>query len=189
MKDFTDELVDLIIKNEKENRLNKIMNEVTKKISEDFSEAMFGFLDAYYDNYDPTSYVRVYGKKGKYMQNRKPKGGQVSLHAAISRGGKENADIGKYRGKNGQIEYIGGIEFDASKFKDNSMRHIGKGISEWNIVENFLYAGEGIGKGDWRSTPESEWSGISADELMKNYMDNYDSKFDMHYQNALKHNK
>jgi hypothetical protein len=84
MKDFTDMLADLILENEK-SRLDKIMSEVTKKVSIDFANAMFEFLDAYYDNYDPTSYVRVYGKRGKYMSGQKPKPGQVSLHAAVTR--------------------------------------------------------------------------------------------------------
>jgi hypothetical protein len=82
--------------------------------------------------------------------------------------------------------YIGGVVFDSSKFQQNGMRHIGKGISEWNIVENFLYAGDGVGVGDWRSVSAAEYNEPSADEAMNIYMDFYGPTFDMHYKNALK---
>lgn len=185
MKDFTDQLVDLILKNEKP-RLDKIMAYTTEQVSKDFAFVMMRLLDMYYDNYDPTSYVRVYGKRGKYMSGRKPVGGQLSLHAAVSRndGSLEKFGLDKERG---DFAYVGGIEFDEANFKGDKMYHRkkGEGFEEWDIVQNFLYAGDGVGKGDWRSVDES-YSAPSPNELMNNYMDNYGPMFDRHYQNALK---
>lgn len=192
MKDFTDVLMNAIIENEIP-RIDKIMNEVTKKVSQDFAQETFRLLDEYYDNYTPIRYVRVYGQKRKLRTkngttNRKPRTGQVSLHAAITRGGEEEPAIGVYGG-NYYDGYVGGVVFDPSYFRDNGMRHIGKGISEWNIVENFLYAGEAGEhdlKGDWRSVSASGFDGHSADEAMNMFMTFYGPTFDMHYKNALK---
>ena len=188
MKDFTDQLVDLIIENEKP-RIDKIMNEVTKKISTDFANTMFGLIDKYYENYDPIRYVRVYSKRGKYVKNRKPLSGQVSLHAAITRSGADGAAI-SFSGGSYYDGYVGGIQFDESKFKGNGMRHVGKGISEWNIVENFLFAGTGVNSdgenltGDWRS--QIEYEHPSADAEMVAYMSTYGSTVDKYYKDALK---
>ena len=189
MKNFADELVNLIIENEIP-RIDKIMNEVTKKISIDFTRETFRLLDEYYDNYTPVHYIRVYGQKRKLrtktgMTSRKPRAGQVSLHAAITRGGEENATIGVYGGSFND-GYVGGVIFDSSKFTKNGMRHIGKGISEWNIVENFVYAGDGVGEGDWRSVSAADYNEPSADEAMNMYMTFYGPIFDTHYKNALK---
>ena len=187
MKNFTDALADLIIENEIP-RIDNIMREVTKKISIDFAKEMFRLLDAYYDNYTPIRYVRVYGpkrtlrtKSGK--TKRKPVGGQVSLHAAITRGGENEPAIG-ISGGSYEEGYFGGIAFDPETFTGNGMRHIGKGsdFTEWNIVENFLFAGEG-GYGDIRS--HIGYSCPSADQEMWAFMNAYDKQLDMHYQNAL----
>lgn len=185
MKDFTDQLVDLILKNE-EPRIDKIMNEVTKKIRDDFVAMTNSLIDDYYFDYIPIRYVRVYGAKRKlHTKNgatkRKPVAGQVSLHAAINRMGTD----GNYAISGGSISdgYVGGIVFDSGYFKGNGMRHVGKGISEWDIVENFLYAGEGVGTGDWRS--QISYSPPSADKMMQIFMDSYDSQFDKYYQDAL----
>ena len=187
MKKFTDALADLIIENEIP-RIDNIMREVTKNISIDFVKEMFVLIDAYYDNYTPIRYVRVYGpkrtlktKNGK--TKRKPSGGQVSLHAAVTRGGEGAPAIG-VSGGSFEEGYFGGIAFDPGMFSGNDMRHIGKGsnFSEWNIVENFLFAGEG-GYGDIRS--HIGYSHPSADKVMWDFMQNYDTQLDMHYQNAL----
>jgi hypothetical protein len=192
MRNFTDEVVDLIIENEIP-RIDKIMNEVTKNISIDFAKETFRLLDEYYDNYTPIRYVRVYGNKRKLRTkkgttSRKPRAGQVSLHAAITRIEDDGPAIGVHGGSY-YDGYIGGVVFDSSKFQGNGMRHIGKGISEWNIVENFLYAGDAGEhnlKGDWRSVSAADYHNHSADEAMNIYMDFYGSTFDMHYKNALK---
>jgi hypothetical protein len=190
MKKFTDALADLIIKNEIP-RIDNIMREVTQNISIDFAKEMFALIDAYYDNYTPIRYVRVYGPKRKLRTKsgktkRKPRGGQVSLHAAVTRGG-EGAPAIAVSGGSFEEGYFGGIAFDPINFSENGMRHIGKGekFSEWNIVENFLFAGEG-GYGDIRS--HIEYSHPSADQAMWDFMQNYDTQFDMHYKNALKNN-
>ena len=135
------------------------------------------------------------------MQGKTPAHGQVSLHAAITRGGADNADLSRnvdehYR--TDRVRYVGGIEFDSDYFKDNEnhMRHTTRvtycedkppktRISEWNIVENFLYAGEGRSDmvGDWRS--EIAYAHPSADAAMKAYMDSYYETFRRHYNNAL----
>lgn len=185
MKDFTDQLVDLILKNET-SRIDKIMKYTTEQVSKDFAFVMMRFLDMYYDNYDPTSYVRIHGKRGKYMSGRSPVGGQLSLHAAVSRdNGKLERSGGTFKLGDDQVSYVGGIEFDEVNFKGDKMYHRKKGIEEWDIVQNFLYAGDGVGKGDWRSVDES-YSAPSPNELMNDYMDNYGPMFDRHYQNALK---
>lgn len=189
MKDFTDELVDLIIQNEKEN-LDIIMKEVTQKITTDFARETYRLLDKYYDNYTPIRYVRVYGAKRKLRTKsgttkRKPRPGQVSLHAAITRGGLDTpaiaVDCGDY--DNG---YTGGIVLDPTKFKENGMRHIGKGkdFTEWNIVENFMFAGEG-GYGDIRSYID-DYNYPSADTELGRFMDSYGSTVDKYYKTALK---
>lgn len=184
MKDFTDQLVDLILENER-TRIDKIMKYTTEQVSKDFALVMNRFLDMYYDDYDPTSYVRVYGKRGKYMNGQKPKGGQISLHAAVSRNdGSLERSGGTLKIGSKEPSYVGGIEFDESNFKRNKMKHLGKGISEWDIIQNFLYAGEGVGKGDWRAV--TDYDVPSPDQLMGDYMDKYGPMFDRHYQDALK---
>lgn len=188
MKDFTNELVDLIIENEKEN-LDKIMNEVTQKITTDFARETYRLLDQYYDNYTPIRYVRVYGSKRKLRTKsgtttRKPKAGQVSLHAAITRGGEDAPAIG-VSGGSYYDGYIGGIVLDPDKFKGNGMRHIGKGakFTEWDIVENFMFAGEG-GYGDIRS--HIDYNHPSADTELGLFMDSYGPTIDKYYNDALK---
>jgi hypothetical protein len=194
MKDFTDILVDKIISQER-GRLDKVMKEVTTNIRRDFAEKMYELLDEYYENYEPIRYVRLYGRKKKLRRGAttmKSKKGGVSLHAAVTRGGIDAPAIGYVGGSYDEGYYFGGISFNSDYFtgEDNNIRHIGKGknFTEWNIVENFLFAGEG-GYGDWRSTPESGWSGQSADTEMQAFMDAYGPTFDKHYKNALKHNK
>lgn len=189
MRNFTDELVDLIIENEIPH-IDNIMNEVTKNISIDFAKEMSRLVDEYYDNYTPIHYIRVYGHKRKLRTkngttSRKPRAGQVSLHAAITRGGENGVIQGVYGGSY-YDGYVGGVVADSSKIKGNGMRHLGKGISEWNIIENFLYAGDGVGVGDWRSVSAAEYNDHSADEAMNIYMDFYGPIFDMHYKNVLK---
>ena len=187
MKKFTDALADLIIENEMP-RIDNIMREVTKNISIDFATEAFRLVDEYYDNYTPIHYVRVYGPKRKLRTksgktSKKARSGQVSLHAAITRGGEDAPAIG-ISGGSYEEGYFGGIGFDPSMFSENGMRHIGKGsrFSEWNIVENFLYAGEG-GYGDIRS--HIGYGHPSADQELWAFMNAYDARLDMHYQNAL----
>lgn len=193
MKDFADALIDAIIENES-SRIEKVMIEVTQQISKDFAQKTYSLLDLYYDNYTPVRYVRVYGKKRKLKTTsgstkRKPRAGQVSLHAAITRDTKDCTIA--YHGIDEDGGYIGGVRFDASKFKGNGMRHLGKGISEWNIVENFLFAGDGVNsdmeplEGDIRSHID-DYSASSADLALMQYMSGYGATLDKHFKNALK---
>lgn len=186
MNKFTDALADLIIENEIP-RIDKIMREVTDKIRDDFVEMTNSLIDDYYFDYIPVHYVRVYGGKRKLRTKsgatkRKPRGGQVSLHTAIRRMGTDE----RYAISGGSYNdgYVGGIVFDPENFKENGMRHIGKGkdFSEWNIVENFLFAGDG-GYGDIRS--HIGYSAPSADKMMWDFMQNYDARLDQHYQSAF----
>lgn len=188
MKDFIDALVDTII-NKERSRIDTIMKEVTTNIQKDFAEHARKLLDEYYENYDPIRYVRVYRKRGKHIKNRKPKPGQISLHAAVFRGGEETPAIG-YVGGDYEEGYYGGISFNSDYFKGHGMMHTGKGknFTEWDIVENFLFAGQG-GYGDWRSVPESGWSGTAADTEMQAFMASYDARLRQHYNNALNNNK
>lgn len=193
MRDFTDALVDAIVNNERD-RIDRIMEEVTMNIQKDFANKMYELLDEYYENYEPIRYVRLYGRKKKLRRGAtqmKPKKGGVSLHAAITRGG-ENAPAIGYVGGDYEEGYYGGISFNPDYFRgaDNHIRHIGKGknFTEWNIVENFLFAGDG-GYGDWRSTSESGWTGTSADTEMQAFMNSYDQRLRQHYNNALNKNK
>ena len=120
------------------------------------------------------------------MKNRKPKAGQVSLHAAVTRDGEGAIS---FSGGNYYEGYVGGIQFDEDKFKGNGMRHLDKGISEWNIVENFLFAGAGINSdmedlsGDIRSY--QDYQHHSADLEMMLYMSKYD-KVKKYFEDALK---
>ena len=190
MEKFVDALASLIIQNEIP-RIDNVMREVTEKISIDFANKIFSLVDEYYDNYTPINYVRVYGPKRKLRTksgktSRKSKGGQVSLHAAITRGGENTPAIG-VAGGSFEEGYFGGVAFDPEKFKGNGMRHIGKGenFTEWDIVENFLFAGEG-GYGDIRS--HIEYNHLSADKEMWDFMKNYDEQLRGHYDQALKNN-
>ena len=68
------------------------------------------------------------------------------------------------------------------------MYHAGKGIREWDIVEGFLYAGEGRAKGDTRSYPivsHADYNYDSADVELNKFIANYDTQFDKHFKNAF----
>jgi hypothetical protein len=79
--------------------------------------------------------------------------------------------------------YFVGLEFDEDDFKGNAMYHAKKGISEWDILQGFLYAGEGTAKGDTRSYPtvsHQDYNYDSASVELERYINNYDTLFDMH---------
>lgn len=193
MKEFTDKLVEAILANEKD-RLDKIMNEVTERISRDFEQVVLTYLDDYYENYDPTKYVRLYGKRGKYLSDKTNDNG-ISLHAAVSGTHKNHLKRHGFDADNNI--YVGGIAFDEEYFKDNNMKHVGKGRSkdgtkftEWNIIENFVYAGDGVTSdgerlfGDRRSY--IAYTAPSLDELMQTYISNYDTTVRKYFDEAVK---
>lgn len=192
MKDFANIITDAIIRGETP-RIDSIMRDVTDHIRDDFLQETYKLIDKYYDSYVPIRYVRLYGKKRTLRTKsgttkRRPKQGGISLHAAIMRMGMDPAyAISEGNYYNG---YRAGIIFDSNYFQGNGMRHIGKGseFREWNIVENFLFAGEGH-YGDVRYYPEISgvsYSEPSADAELMAFMNNYRPKFDMYYKNALK---
>ena len=208
MNKIADAIADAILATEAD-RLDAIMAEVTRNITLDFADVAHSLIDDYYFDYLPMRYVRTHGRK-KFLRDKATgkgvkvsasgKPGNVSLHAAITRQektreGNPGPVIGSYgiRYDGGQKVYYGGLSFDEEYFQDaeNRIRHKGKGISEWNIVENFLFAGTGYGTGDVRS--HSEISGVSysapsADEMLNSMIDTYFPRFDQHYQNALRKN-
>jgi hypothetical protein len=178
-------MADVIIDSESK-RINKILNEVTTKIRDDFVQETYRLVDEYYDNYTPARYVRLYEPKRKLRNKKgttrsKPKGG-VSLYEAIHKGGIEDPIIGvsgKYKGF-----WAGGVIFNSSKFEyRHGMRHPDKGITEWNIFTNFLFAGKGE-HGDIRS--HIQYDHPSADEELMYFYNTYKPKLDKHYQDAYK---
>ena len=186
MKKFADILADAIIERESD-RVNKILTEVTTKIRDDFVQEVYRLVDEYYDNYIPARYVRLYEPKRKLRNKKgttqaKPKKGGVSLYQAITKGGLEDPIIGvsgKYKG-----EWAGGVVFNSNKLGYRSgMRHPDKGISEWNIFTNFLFAGEG-GNGDIRS--HISYDHPSADESLMYFYNTYQPKLEKHFQDAYK---
>lgn len=195
MKKFADILADTIIERESD-RVNRILTEVTTKIRDDFVQEVYRLVDEYYDNYTPARYVRLYEPKRKLRNKKgatlaKPKKGGVSLYDAIHKMGENGPIIGVSGQLNG--EWIGGVVFDSSELGyRKGMRHPDKGISEWNIVENFIYAGDAKEydlHGDWRSVSYSNYNHHSANEAMEMFMVFYKSRLDDIYKNALKNNK
>ena len=94
--------------------------------------------------------------------------------------------------RDGSPVYFVGLEFDEDDFKENAMYHQGKGISEWDIVEQFLYAGEGKAKGDVRSHPalsHLDYNYNSADAELNMFINNYDTLFNQHFNKAFRNAK
>lgn len=186
MKKFADILADTIIEKESD-RVNNILTEVTTKIRDDFVQEVYRLVDEYYDNYTPARYVRLYEPKRKLKNKKgttlsKPKKGGVSLYDAITKGGFDDPIIGVSGKING--EWMGGVIFDSAKLGYRTgMRHPGKGITEWNIFTNFLFAGED-GNGDVRSHIPYEYP--SADEELTLFYNTYKPKLDKHYKDAYK---
>lgn len=188
MKDFASIMADIVIETERE-RIDGMLTELTKKIRDDFVNEVYRLIDEYYDNYVPVRYVRLYAPKRKLKTKKgttkatpkTSKSGTVSLYEAIHRQDADGPIIGVY---GGSIEegYVGGVVFDSSELGyRKGMRHPDKGISEWNIIENFVYAGEGVGTGDWRSQSAADYSEPSADAMLNMFMNSYASAFDRHY--------
>ena len=204
MKKFADVVADAILATEAP-RLDRIMADVTRNITDDFAEATYSLMDDYYFDYTPIQYVRKYGRKkflrGVGQTSKGAKSRTKSLHAAITRQGEtKEGNLGPVIGTYGGSFYEGyyaGLSFDEEYFnnKDNLVhgRKLSEiGIEEWDIVKNFLFAGEGIGRGDVRSYPEIsgvEYSAPSADQMLNTMLQAYKPRFDEHYQNALRKNK
>lgn len=199
MKDFIDTLADTIIARERP-RLDKIMKEVTDKIRDDFADVTMLLLDRYYDDYTPLYYVRIYEPKRKRPRKRpnaKPRKGTASLYGAVQKG-LETSDKVAVSGGSYETGYVGGVSFNPDYFARYNMKHYNKGagFKDWNIIENFIYAGEGVADygdalvGDWRST--GQYDGVespSFDLMMDAFMSGYGSTIDKYYNDALRKNK
>ena len=190
MKDFIDELAKDIV-NEAKKDIDDGMEKIMQKIVADLTQETFRLIDQYYQTYVPIKYIRLHPprtlRSGRTPTRKSPSKGP-SLHKAVTRNNGEALAFTDYAYKDGIHTYYAGIEFDEDDFKGNSMYHAKKGIEEWDIVEGFLYAGEGRAKGDTRSYPtvsHSDYNYDSADVELNRFIANYDTQFDQHFKNAF----
>lgn len=190
MKDFIDELAKDIV-NEAKKDIDDGMEKIMQKIVADLTQETFRLIDQYYQTYVPIKYIRLHPprtlRSGRTPTRKSPSKGP-SLHKAVTRNNGEALAFTDYAYKDGMYTYYAGIEFDEDDFKGNGMYHKGKGIKEWDIVEGFLYAGEGRAKGDTRSYPivsHSDYNYDSADVELNRFIANYDTQFDQHFKNAF----
>ena len=186
MKDFVDTLAKDIV-NDARNDIQDRMQRLTQDIVKDLTNEAVRLIDKYYQTYVPIKYVRLHPprtlRSGKEPRGRSRSVGP-SLHKAITRNPYEVLGFTDMMYRNGSEVYFAGLVFDEEDFKGNNMFHAGKGISEWNIVEQFLYAGEGKAKGDIRSYPALShqiYNHNSADSELNMFIDNYDELFNRHF--------
>lgn len=195
MKDFANTLIDLIIENEMP-RLNKVMRYVAGKIQEDFIGVTYRLIDAYYADYMPPErayYIRTDEYKSKHNNQRNKKGQfrQKKSKAEYDRGRDKSLmsaikaldasgepAIGVCRPIEGTNGYQAGVVFDPDYFNKN-MQHTYKGFTEWDITENFLFGQHGNGEAIHFTEPH-------ADIVLRDYLNSYKTRFDKHYNDALK---
>lgn len=194
MKDFIDELAKDIV-NEAKNDIDKRMKPLMKEIVADLTRETFRLIDQYYQTYVPIRYIRLHPprtlRSGKEPKHKSPSKGP-SLYTAVTRAKGEALSFTDQLYQGDKRSYYAGIEFDEDDFKGNSMYHAGKGIEEWDIVEQFLYAGEGRAKGDARSYPtvsHTDYNYDSADAELSRFIANYDTQFDKHFKKAFPKSK
>ena len=191
MKDFANALVDLIIENEKP-RLENITRYVADKIQTDVINETRKLTDEYYTSWYPSVYVRTddyigghgidksgrkHNKKGHLIArsiSEAKRAGDVSLMRtmqALTAGDKPA--LGVCEPLAGAIGgYQAGILFDAGLF-EGMMKHSVKGISEWQMVDNFL-------SGDHGGAGQS----ASVSAALTNYINSYQGMFNKHYNDA-----
>jgi hypothetical protein len=194
MKDFIDALVEDIVKDTKDDINNK-MQKLMQNIVEDLTTETVRLIDKYYQTYAPIRYVRLHPprtlRSGKEPTGRSRSKGP-SLYRAITRNPNEVLGYMDMMYQDGSPVYIVGLEFDEDDFKGNNMYHAHKGISEWDILEGFLYAGEGKAKGDARSYPtvsHQDYNYDSADAELNMFINNYDTLFDQHFNKIFRKTK
>lgn len=194
MKDFIDELAKDIV-NEAKSDIDDKMQILMKKIVADLTQETFRLIDQYYQTYVPIKYIRLHPprtlRSGKTPTKKSPSKGP-SLYKAITRNEGEALSFTDITYRDGMYFYYAGIEFDEDDFKGNNMYHANKGISEWDIVEQFLYAGEGKAKGDTRSYPtvsHMDYNYDSATVELERFIANYDTQFDKHFKNIFPNTK
>ena len=191
MKDFTNELVNLIIQNETP-RLNNIMQDVSKNIQKDTIQKTKDVVDKFYQDYT-SEQGRVYIRVDEYRttpSKRRNKNGNrlvrkrdrnVSLRSAILNGMMSNDEgaVGVCRPLDGILGWQAGVLFDESYFQRH-MKHSdkGKNFTEWDIVEDFLWGVHG-NESIYTTDP-------SAGYELYEFIETYKSKFDKHYNNACK---
>ena len=155
MKDFIDALAEDIV-NDARDDINDKMQGLMRDIVKDLTQETVRLIDEYYQTYAPIRYVRLHPPRtlrSGHEPKHKSRSKGPSLHKAITRNPNEVLGYMDMMYRDGNEVYFVGLEFDEEDFNGNNMYHAGKGISEWNIVEQFLYAGEGKAKGDVRSYP------------------------------------
>ena len=194
MTDFIDELAKDIV-NEAKSDIDDKMQKLMKNIVADLTRETFRLIDQYYQTYVPIRYIRLHPprtlRSGKTPTRKSPSKGP-SLHKAVTRNEGEALAFTDQTTRDNMFVYYAGIEFDEDDFKGNNMYHAGKGISEWDIVEQFLYAGEGKAKGDARSYPtvsHMDYNHDSADVELNKFIANYDTQFDKHFKNTFSNTK
>lgn len=190
MNDFIDALAKDIVNDAKDD-INERMQGLMQDIVKDLTNETVRLIDKYYQTYAPIRYVRLHPPR-KLRSGKEPLGKSrskgPSLHKAITRNPNEVLGYMDMMYKDGNDVYLVGLEFDEDDFKGNSMYHAGKGISEWDIVEGFLYAGEGRAKGDARSYPtvsHQDYNYDSADVELNLFINNYDALFNQHFNKAF----
>ena len=191
MKDFTNELVNLIIQNETP-RLNNIMQDVSKNIQKDTIQKTKDVVDKFYQDYT-SEQGRVYIRVDEYRttpSKRRNKNGNrlvrkrdrnVSLRSAILNGvmSENEGAVGICRPLDGILGWEAGVLFDEGYFQSH-MKHSdkGKNFTEWDIVEDFLWGVHG-NESIYTTDP-------SAGYELYEFIETYKSKFDKHYNNACK---
>lgn len=190
MKDFIDALAEDIV-NDARDDINNKMQGLMQDIVRDLTNETVRLIDKYYQTYAPIRYVRLHPprtlRSGKEPKSKSPSKGP-SLHRAITRNPNEVLGYMDMMYRDGSPVYFVGLEFDEDDFKNNNMYHAGKGISEWDILEGFLYAGEGRAKGDARSYPtvsHQDYNYDSADVELNMFINNYDTLFNQHFKKVF----
>lgn len=193
MKSFVNDLVDLITENEKD-RLNNIMYDVAQKIQGDVIAVTYNVIDAFYEDYTidkgrvyirTDEYKHPHGTDGKFRRKTNVERGSsrnndVSLMTAIKRMENGEPAIGVCRPLDGYFGYQAGVIFDEETIA-NKMRHSsvnGKNFTEWDIVEDFLWGVHG-NEAVYTTTPSAGWA-------LCEYINSYKTRFDKHYNDALK---
>lgn len=193
MKNFVNDLADLIIENERE-RLDNIMYDVAKNIQSDVVAVTYRLIDAYYEDYTremgrvyirTDEYKHPHGKKGRFRYKKKSewaskRASDVSLRSAIKAMEGGEPVVGICRPIDGTFGYQAGVLFDEERLLEKAKMHhsvMGPNFEEWYIVENFL---SGVhGNDDVHITTPS------ADMILDKYIYSYHTSFDKHYNNAL----
>ena len=190
MKDFIDALAEDIV-NDTKNIIDYGMQKLMQNIVNDLTKETVRLIDKYYQTYAPIRYVRLHPprtlRSGKEPRRKSPSKGP-SLYRAITRNPNEVLGYTDMMYRDGSLVYFVGLEFDEDDFKGNNMYHADKGISEWDILEGFLYAGEGKAKGDARSYPtvsHQDYNYDSADAELNMFINNYDTLFNQHFKKAF----